>query len=87
MTPLFHLKKLRSYFGLMNDEAQRLVSDLATIGGRGSVALAPVPVLARSTMRVICRAAFGTRLDLELMIKQCERARAADRDRERSARV
>ena len=68
LTPLFHLKRLRSYFPLMNEEADNLVADLKRFGDDGKKGVTTPPIFARTTLRVIIRAAFGSRLDMEWMI-------------------
>lgn len=54
----------------MNEEADRLVVDLTTSGNKGVDAINCVPVFARATLNVICRAAFGKRLDIADMAVQ-----------------
>ena len=62
LTPFFHLAKLRSYCADMNAEARRLSAALARSAGEP---LELPPLVAETALRVIVRAVFGSRLDID----------------------
>ena len=65
LSPLFHLRKLRSYVPLINDEARRLCERLESDGASGSSALQCVPMFGDAAQRIVMRAMFGERVDLD----------------------
>ena len=64
LTPLFHFARLRAYTTLENDEAARLCGLLAASAGAD---VAPVPLFAACMQRIVMRAVFGQRFDLDHM--------------------
>lgn len=66
LTPLFHFARLRAYTTLENEEAARLCDALAALNGAD---VSPVPLFAACMQRIVMRAVFGQRFDLDHMSK------------------
>jgi cytochrome P450 len=64
LTPMFHFQRLRAYAPLENEESQRLVDTLAARRGADTEI---VPLLATCMQRIVMRAVFGERFDIEQM--------------------
>jgi cytochrome P450 len=64
LTPMFHFQRLRAYTALENEEADRLVQLLAS---RRAADTAPVPLIATCMQRIVMRAVFGDRFDIDHM--------------------
>lgn len=64
LTPMFHFQRLRAYAPLENDESQRLVRTLAERRGADTLI---VPLLATCMQRIVMRAVFGERFDIDHM--------------------
>lgn len=62
LTPLFHLNLLKSYNGIMNEEARNLVDEIAAL--KGAPVLDAPRLFGKTALTVIARAIFGDRLDV-----------------------
>merc|ERR1712232_192214 len=66
LTPLFHLKRLRSYNSIINEESRLLCERFEREGNAGAQALHVAPMFGDTTQTIAMKAVFGNgRLDFE----------------------